>query len=139
MAVGLRVHSNVWVVGSQDFLHAFFSTCSARLESDGWATRFPALLDRLYRGELPADEVSRAREETQQIHDELRAFPPSEVVWDVEDPTADPPWGGDISADITDLSNYFVTQDGRDLFEVFDESLAYADRTDAPVVIESGI
>ncbi|WAH38665.1 Imm70 family immunity protein [Alicyclobacillus dauci] len=28
------------------------------------------------------------------------------------------PWGTDITAEITSLSNYFVTSDGRDLFEV---------------------
>jgi len=29
-----------------------------------------------------------------------------------------PPWGNDISEDITDLSNYFVTSEGEDLFDV---------------------
>ncbi len=31
--------------------------------------------------------------------------------------------GSSISSDITDLSNYFVTSDGRDLFEVILEAL----------------
>ena len=139
MAVGLRVRSNAWVVGSQDFLHSFFSTVAHRLEPDGWGSRFPALGSELYRGELSADRVAAARSELAVLHEELARFPPSDVVWDIEDLAARPPWGDDISPDITDLSNYFVTQDGRDLFEVFEEALSYAERAPAPVSIETGL
>jgi 2,3-bisphosphoglycerate-dependent phosphoglycerate mutase len=52
-------------------------------------------------------------------------------VWDVEDRSKRPPWGDDISPDITSLANYFVTDDGRDLFEVFDEAVGYAARSGA--------
>ncbi len=48
----------------------------------------------------------------------LKLFSPSEVVWDIEDLSKQPPWGDDISSDIKDLSNYFVTSDGKDMFEV---------------------
>jgi hypothetical protein len=51
------------------------------------------------------------------------------VVWDIDNPEARPPWGDDISSDITDLSNYFVTSDGRDLFEVLDEAMSALERS----------
>lgn len=45
-------------------------------------------------------------------------------MWDIEDLKKQPPWSNNISEDITDLSNYFVTSDGRDLisaiFKVFE-------------------
>ena len=139
MAVGLRVRSNAWGVGSQDFLHAFFSTVAHRLEPEGWGSRFPALQHELYRGGASAEQVPALRAELAEIHEQLDQFPPSEVVWDVEDLSARPPWGDDISPEITDLSNYFVTSDGRDLFEVFDEALSYAERAEVGVTIEKGL
>ena len=37
-----------------------------------------------------------------------------------------PPWENDISEDITDLSNYFVTSEGDDLFDVLFEAFSVA-------------
>jgi hypothetical protein len=139
MAIGLRVRSNVWVTGSQEFVHAFFSTIARRLESGRWGSRFPLLQDSLYQGELDPEEVAAARAELAAVRHDLKEFAPSEIVWDIEDSEARPPWGDDISPDITDLSNYFVTEDGKDLFEVLDEALGYADRASVGVSIETGI
>jgi hypothetical protein len=57
-------------------------------------------------------------------------------VWDVEDRSKRPPWGDDISPDITDLGNYFVTEDGRDLIDVVAEAIGYAGRSGARLRIE---
>jgi 2,3-bisphosphoglycerate-dependent phosphoglycerate mutase len=136
VSVGLRVRSNVWLVGTSDFFHAFFSTISARLEPDGWGTRFPALMNELYAGELPAEHAPAALAELDQIREELRRLPPSDVVWDVEDRGKQPPWGEDISDEITDLGNYFVTEDGKDLIDVMAEAIAYAARAGAAVRVQ---
>lgn len=136
MAVGLRAGSVVWEIGSPDFLKAFFSTIAARLEPEGWGTRFPAVMKTLYGGRIGGDDAARALAELDQIRQELRALPPSDVVWDYDDRAKRPPWGDDIADDITDLGNYFVTSDGKDLFDVLDEALAYAARSEYPVTIE---
>jgi hypothetical protein len=136
LAVGLRVRGKAWPVGTGDFLHAFFSTISVRLEPDGWGTRFPMLMKELYSGELAGAHAPDALAELEQVREELSRLPPSDVVWDVEDRAKQPPWGDDISADITDLGTYFVTADGRDLFEVAAEAIAYAGRAGAPLRIE---
>lgn len=34
-----------------------------------------------------------------------------------------PPWGDDISEDIEDLSDYFITSDGKNLIAVFNEAI----------------
>lgn len=123
MAVGFRVGSVVDVVGTPEFLHAFFSTISSRLEPRGWGTRYPELFHRLYRGALSVASADKVLGDVLEIREKLRAFKPQEVVWDLENPSAKPPWGDAISEEITDLSNYFVTSTGRDLFDVLIECL----------------
>lgn len=135
VAVRLKVKSQLWPIGTSDFLHAFFSTISYNLEPDGWGTRFPTLVNQLYQGELPAGAAGRALEELERARDELKKHPPDDVVWDIENLEAKPPWGDEISEEITDLSNYFVTEDGRDLFDVLHEALSYAERAEAPARI----
>ena len=136
MSVGLRVRSNMWLVGTGDFFHALFSTISARLEPDGWGSRFPVLMNELYQGELASEHAPAALAELDQVRAELREHPPSDVVWDVEDRSKQPPWGDDISDDITDLGNYFVTEDGKDLIDVMAEAIAYAGRSGAALRVE---
>jgi 2,3-bisphosphoglycerate-dependent phosphoglycerate mutase len=135
VTVALKVRSSVWLVGTGDFLHAFFSTLSARLETRGWGSRFPVLLKELYYGELAGAHAAAALEELARAREELRRLPPSDVVWDVEDRSKAPPWGDDISPEITDLGNYFVTEDGVDLFAVLEAAIAFAGRKDAPLRI----
>jgi hypothetical protein len=130
------VRSNLWLVGTGDFFHAFFSTVGARLEPDGWGSRFPVLQNELYQGELAAEHAPAALAELDQVREELRRLPPSDVVWDVEDRSKQPPWGDDISDEITDLGNYFVTEDGKDLIDTAAEAIAYAGRAGAPLRVQ---
>ena len=67
-----------------------------------------------YQGTLDKDNVETAIEELKKIQLELQAFSPDKVVWDIDDLSNQPPWGKNISNDITNLSNYFVTSDGED-------------------------
>ena len=135
MSVGIRVGSIVDEIGTADFLHAFFSTLSVRLEPDGWGSRFPALLNRLYQGRLEAADAAAALKELDQAKAELIHFPPTAVVWDVENKSAKPPWGDNISSHITSLANYFVSSTGRDLFDLLGEALQAADDSGTPARI----
>jgi hypothetical protein len=89
----------------------------------------------LYAGELDAGRAQEALRELDEIRAGLRRHAPVEVVWDIEDPTKRPPWGDDISGDITDLGNYFVTDDGRDLLDVLAEALHDGARANAPTTV----
>jgi hypothetical protein len=122
MGVGIRVGNIVDELGSGSFVHAFFSTVSAHCEPKGWGSRFPALMQ-LYKGKLPAGLVEPAIGELRDAKRELSELAPSQVVWDIEDRKAQPPWGANISPSITSLGNYFVTSAGRDLFGVLEEAL----------------
>lgn len=136
MAVHLRVGNRIWEVGTGDLLHAFFSTVSYHLEPNGWGARFPVLMKSLYQGRLEAAEAEAALNELGTIQAELKAYPPSQVIWDIENLAARPPWGDNISQDITDLSNYFVTSDGRDLIEVMRMALERLQKAGGTLTIE---
>ncbi len=90
-----------------------------RLEGGKWGSRFPVIMNKLYQGKMKRKYADKAIKELTIIQKELQAFTPDQVIWDIEDLSKQPPWGNDISEDITDLSNYFVTSDGEDFISVF--------------------
>ncbi len=67
MGVGIKVGSITDEIGTSDFFHAFCSTVSANLEKDGWASRFPNILGKLYQGSLDANLANSALSELNQI------------------------------------------------------------------------
>lgn len=67
----------------------------------------------------------------------MQALSPDKVVWDIDDLSKRPPWGSNISSDITDLSNYFVTSDGNDFLSVFFHALEKAKELRADIEIKS--
>ena len=137
MAVGFTVDFFYYSIGSADFLHSFFSTVAVNLEGGKWGSRFPVLMNELYQGKLPVEKADIASEELNTIREELKKFSPDKVVWDIDDLSKQPPWGKNISKDITDLSNYFVTSDGEDFISVIFKALNDSKEMNAPVEIMS--
>ncbi len=131
--VGLRLGNLYWEIGSPDFFHAFFSTISYHLEPDGFGAQFPTLMGHLYAGELGPELGTDAKDELVAARRGLMNLRPDQVIWDIEDLTAKPPWGSNISPDITNLSEYFVTSDGRDVFEVLDSVLTELEQSSEPL------
>lgn len=121
MTVGFKVGSIVDEVGSDTFLNSIFSTVSFHLEKNGWGTMYPLFMRDLYEGHLRCSHASEALKEIRDIKQKLKTLSPKQIVWDFEDLTKKPPWGDNISTDITDLSNYFVSSTGRDFFELIEE------------------
>lgn len=124
MTIAIRSAGEIKELGGSDFVHSFFSTISYHLEPDGWGTRYPVLMNALYQGQLSAEDAGAALEELADVQMRLNQFPPSDVVWDIDDLAATPPWGRNISSDITSLGNYFVTSSGSDLIDVLRESIS---------------
>ena len=119
MAVGFKVKYYWYQIGRGDFLHSFFSTVAYNLENENWGSRFPIIMNELYQGKMSWMNVDKAIAELNVIKEELKAFSPDKVIWDIEDLSKQPPWGNNISKDITSLSNYFVTSDGEDFLATF--------------------
>lgn len=126
MSVGIFVDPDFYTIGTGNFLHCFFSNIAYHLENGQWGDRFPYLMENLYNGLLEKQYVENAIEELHTVKKEFSHIPPQKIIWDIEDLSQQPPWGNDISEDITDLSNYFVTSEGDDLFDVLFEALDVA-------------
>ena len=137
MAVGFSVKFFYYSIGSADFLHSFFSTVAVNLEGGKWGSRFPVLMNELYQGNLSVKKTDVAIEELTCIREELKSFPPEKAVWDIDDLSKQPPWGKNISEEITDLSNYFVTSEGEDFISVFFTALKESKEMNAPLEITS--
>ena len=112
----LDVDNTEFFIGDGEFFFAFFSTVAYNLEKWGWGSRFPCIMKKLYMGKLSYRKVDKAKKELLTIRRELKALPVSKLIWDIEDLNKQPPWGNDINDKVTDLSNYFVTYMGEDLF-----------------------
>ncbi|PFK15707.1 Imm70 family immunity protein [Bacillus cereus] len=69
-------------------------------------------------GRLTLQNILKAMEEAKEAREKLKLFSPSEVVWDIEDLSKQLPWRDKSSTNITGLSNYFYTSDGKDMFEM---------------------
>ena len=136
MSVGLQVAGSYREVGAAIFFHAFFSTVSAHLEPAGWGSRFPSLMHRLFQGQLPAAEAAAAKAELATVHEELGGLPPTAIVWDLDDRSKRPPWDHDIDPGITSLAGFFLTSEGKDLFEVLFAALDDAAQNRHDVVIQ---
>lgn len=136
MSVGVRVGSIVSEIGASSFFNAFFSTIKGLLEPEGAGTRFPIISGEFYEGHVSANQIDQAIAELKIIKNELSKFPPAAVIWDIDDRSKAPPWGTNISSDITSMGNYFVTSTGRDLLDTLFETFEYAKKKGADVMIE---
>lgn len=137
MAVGFKVKYYWYQIGRGDFLHSFFSTVAYNLENENWGSRFPIIMNELYQGKMSWMNVDKAIAELNVIKEELKAFSPDKVIWDIEDLSKQPPWGNNISKDITSLSNYFVTSDGEDFLATFLRALEMAKEVSCDMEITS--
>jgi 2,3-bisphosphoglycerate-dependent phosphoglycerate mutase len=124
----------MWVLGTPDFIFAFFSTVRVRLEPTGWGSRFPTVMNELYGGELAPEHAPAALAELDQIREELRRLPPSALVWDAEDLSQPAPPG--VREAAADLAGCFVTEGGREVFDPIGEALAYAARCGHPARVQ---
>jgi Immunity protein 70 len=116
MTISFEVGTLHYEVGTPDFLNAFFSTIKYHLCTDHVSDKYPHFFNNLYNGKVKYKDALDTLKEAEDIKIGLKEFKPEEIAWDIEDLSKSPPWGSDISKDITDLSNYFVTSDGEDLF-----------------------
>ncbi|MFI8571823.1 Imm70 family immunity protein [Stenotrophomonas bentonitica] len=127
MTTGIKLGQITDEIGSSDFLYSFFSTIAGNLEPDGWGSRFPTMMKTLYAGRLERRDVQEALRELDEIASSLQHMRPDQVIWDYEDRARLPPWGSDISGEIENLGNYFVTSTGRQLVplirEIFVEAM----------------
>ena len=135
--VGFKGKYYWFQLGSEDFLFSFFSTVAYNLENKKWGTKFPVIMNELYLGELNSSRIPEAINELEQMKQGLAKYSPNKVIWNIKNLSAQPPWGTNISDDITDLSNYFVTSDGEDFITIFNHALLKAEELNCALKITS--
>ncbi|MBN6188693.1 immunity 70 family protein [Aneurinibacillus sp. BA2021] len=123
MSVGFLVDCFFYEIGRGDFLHSFFSTISYHLEQEGWGTKYPYLMNDLYYSKLKWTDASKTMQEAREIEEKLKNLPPEAVIWDIDDPSKQPPWGNNISEEVTSLANYFATSNRETFFEILNTAL----------------
>ncbi len=126
MAVGIKVDFLWFPIGTGDFFHSFFSTICVNLENMNWGSKFPVIMKEMYAGDWSKEKIKFAQKELQEIKIELSKIPSNKIVWDVENLSETPPWGENISSDITNLAQYFVTTNGGNLINVLEEAMCEA-------------
>lgn len=134
---GLQVGLFWYEIGSPDFFHSFFSTIAFNLENKEWGSKYPLIQKDLFGGKLSNSQIEKAKNELITIQKKLKKYPPNSIVWDIDDLSKTPPWGNAISDDITNLSNYFVSSNGEDLFEVLFEALNTAIEEQEDITIKT--
>ena len=135
--VGFKVKYYWFQIGSGDFLFSFFSTVAYNLENQKWGSKFLVIMNELYQGELNSTHIPEAINELEQIKQGLAKLSPDKVIWDIKNLSAQSPWGTNISSDITNLLNYFVTSDGEDFITIFNHALEKAEELNYGLKITS--
>lgn len=123
MTIALKQGSVFTEIGPGDLLHSLFSTVAVHLENGVWGARFPTILGELYQGSLPASDADAALVEMREMKRELSALPPDKVVWDIDNLSADPPWGRQVGAHVTSVAGYYVTTSQRNLVDEIIDNL----------------
>lgn len=133
--VGVKVGYFWYEIGTGDFFNSWFSTINYHLENREWGAKYPVLMNDFYKGAVHLNSLKGLKKELLKVQKKLRKYKPDKVVWDIRDLEKRPPWGSKISSDITSLSNYFVTCNGKDLFEVLFKAVdkAIEDKVDLKI------
>ncbi|MBA4398137.1 MAG: hypothetical protein C0394_12250 [Syntrophus sp. (in: bacteria)] len=125
MTIGFKIGNVFNEIGTSDFLHSFFSTISFNLEPKGWGSRFPELMNQLYKGKLDVAQAKKALADARIIKTELAGLKPEKIIWDIEHLEKKPPWGKRIDKSVTSLANYHITTTSRVLMDLLIECLEY--------------
>jgi 2,3-bisphosphoglycerate-dependent phosphoglycerate mutase len=131
--VDLYVRNTILTLGQDYFVHSFFSTIAYQLEREGWGSRFPALMKELYMGRLAKERAPQARQELEQVHEELGRLPPEARVYAYEDPNKPTPWA--VPPEAKTLADCFLSSNGVNVLDLLEEALDLSEEVGADVEI----
>jgi hypothetical protein len=115
-----RVGIEDYDIGNEIFLKSFFSTIAYRSEDKKWGSKYPVIMKELWeKRKITGKNIRIAIDEINSIKNDLQKIDHTKVIWDFDDISKRPPWGDNISKDIKNLYDYFVTSNGKNLIEVF--------------------
>lgn len=111
-------------IGKDEIWHSLYSTVIVRLKNN--TNLFPCGVKFLETAFCKAEEAEITARQINMIRDSLSQFPPSEAIYDYNNPGLKAPWANAISPVITSCANLYTTADGRDLLFEIVSILCYA-------------
>lgn len=118
-------------------LDALFATISYRLEPNGWASRFPAVLEHLQAGRIDPDRADQALLELQCVARELATLPSDRVVWDLRDLRRRDDASEAVNRQAPSAHAYFVSADRLPLLDVLKGAMEQSRAAGKPLIVTS--
>jgi len=135
MSVAIHVGDNTYSIGSARFYDSFFATIKIRLESGVAGSLYPNVMSMRSGTELKKSQAKNVLLELKKIQVEFAKLPPTDYIYNEEDIHEQPPWANNISPEIKNLAQYFITDEGEDLFDVFEQALTECIESGNPVIL----
>jgi 2,3-bisphosphoglycerate-dependent phosphoglycerate mutase len=137
MAKLLRVGDQSYGSACGPVVQGLFATITYRLEPNGRGSRFPLIMNRLYGGRLDPRDVPAALRELDEIEAGLNRLAPERVVWSFTDLRRLDDRGFPVNRGASNVSDYFVSTDGRPLLTSVREAVLRARDRQEPVELAS--
>ena len=121
--VNLYTKDELYDLADENLVKSFFQNIYYHLENSEWGSVYPFTMKKLYTGKkikntLKKKELDSLKQEILDIQKGFTKISPDKVIWDIEDPDKQPPWGKDISDEVKNISLYHLTNDGEYFFDV---------------------
>ena len=104
--VGILAAMNLAEVGPASDVKGFFNLVLSLLENGTKGSKYPWVMEKLYRGSLAYDELYKVKNELDSIKNELSTISPDDIVW---------------SSFGVDKNHSRLNFEGRSLFSVFEQ------------------
>lgn len=132
MNIATKDGSKIINVGTASFLYSFYSTICLKVPTSIDVSEGICFLQR---GRVSAADCAACAKAFERVREVFLKLSPKEVIWNKDNLSQQPPWGNNISPDITSLGNYFVTASGEDLLKALIALLWYANESKTDVLI----
>jgi len=111
-------------VGSEGIWKSVLSTAEIHLSY--MAKEIPLALTFLNTGSCHSKTAFETARQFNLLRDAFSQIPPSEAIYDKDNPALLAPWAGNLSGIVTSCGNLYTTSDGKDLLHEIVAILTYA-------------
>lgn len=118
-------------------LDALFATISLRLEPNGWASRFPVVLDHVEAGRIEPARADMALNELRTIARELADVPVDRIVWGRNDSRSRDDTAQPVNRGARNACEYFVGADRRPILDSLSDAVAQCRSSGQPLIVTS--
>lgn len=111
-------------IGGNPITGALFYSIAHHLEKREWGSKYPIIMNELYYNGIEVEHLEQGLKEIKEIKEKLKGYAPEQIVWDYEDLDLTIPWINNISSNVTDLSNIFLSPyDRNNILDVIIEAI----------------